>query len=311
MTSVPFVSMLAGVAAIAIAVVAAFEQVTIGASSSPSSSSNSTSSSSPSPSQNQGPGTGGTITGRVLLTATAPPNASIRMGADLKCLELNAGKPAAQDVVLRDADGGLRNVFVNVQGSFPQAPPPPTTPVTIEQHGCVYQPRIQGARVGQTLEVKNDDDTLHNIHSLSTKGNEFNTGQPKAGMVFKYPLKNEEVMLHVRCDVHAWMSGYIGVMSNPYYAVSGEKGAFRIANVPPGKYTVQAWHERYGVMTKTIEVKAGASIAVEFTYNGNEKASAAVAAAIAPDGFVARELAVPHATGVSAAEPVAPTPASR
>jgi Carboxypeptidase regulatory-like domain len=217
---------------------------------------------------------GGKLIGHVKLTAVPPPNRQIPMGSDLKCLELNNGKKVEQETVLRDADGGLRNVFVSVQGSFPQSPAPPPEPVTIDQQGCVYKPRIQGARVGQTLLVKNDDDTLHNIHSLSTKGNSFNTGQPKAGLTFKTPLKNEEVMLHVKCDVHPWMTGYIGVVSHPYFAVSGASGAFTISNVPPGHYTVQAWHERYGTTTRTIDVKAGATTTIDFVYSGAEAAAA-------------------------------------
>src|SRR5262249_41244945 len=125
------------------------------------------------------PAAGGTLVGHVTLTTPAPPNTTIKMGADLKCLEINTGKKIEQEVVLRDPDGGLRNVFVSLQGTFPQTAPP-AQPVTIDQQGCVYHPRVQGAQVGQTLIVKNDDDTLHNIHSLSAKGNTFNTGQPKA-----------------------------------------------------------------------------------------------------------------------------------
>jgi hypothetical protein len=238
------------------------------------------------PATAQGGPDGGTLVGHVKLTEAPPPNAAIRMGSDLKCLEINAGKKVDQETVLRDADGGLRNAFVSVQGTFPQSAPP-AEPVTIDQQGCVYHPRVQGARVGQMLVVKNDDDTLHNIHSLSTKGNNFNTGQPKAGLVFKVPLKAEEVMLHVRCDVHPWMTGYLGVVPHPYYAVSGAQGAFTIDHVPPGHYTVQAWHERYGTVTQTVDVKAGKATVVEFSYSGHEQASRA------PVGFAPQELQLP------------------
>jgi len=239
----------------------------------------------------QPPDSGGTVVGHVKLATAPPPNAPIRMGADLKCLEINGGKPVDQEVVLRDPDGGLRNAFVSLQGTFP-ASAPPGEPVTIDQQGCVYHPRVQGARVGQTLAVKNDDDTLHNIHSLSTKGNQFNTGQPKAGLVFTVPLKAEEVMLHVRCDVHPWMSGYLGVLPHPYFAVSGAQGAFTIAHVPPGHYTVQAWHERYGTVSQPVDVKAGGATVVEFSYSGSEHASNA------PAGFAPQELRLPADTGL-------------
>jgi hypothetical protein len=209
---------------------------------------------------------GGTLVGHVKLSTPAPPNPAISMGADLKCLEINNGQHVAQEMVLRDPDGGLRNVFVLLQGTFPPSAPP-TQPVIIEQQGCVYHPRVQGAQIGQTLIVKNDDDTLHNIHSLSTKGNLFNTGQPKAGLEFKYALKAEEVMLRVRCDVHPWMTGYLGIVSHPYFAVTGAQGAFTIANIPPGHYTVQAWHERFGTTTQAVDIKADAATVVDFSYS--------------------------------------------
>lgn len=215
----------------------------------------------------------GTVEGHVKLTGAAPRNPPIPMGADPNCLTLNAGKRVLQEVVLRAADGGLANVFVNLRGSFAKAAAPGAA-ATIDQRGCVYHPRIQGAQIGQTLQIKNSDSTLHNIHSMTTKGNAFNTGQPQAGMVFKYQLKSEEVMLHVKCDVHPWMTGYIGIVPHPYYAVSDATGAFRIANVPAGKQTIEIWHERYGKLTQTVDVKAGATATVDFAFAGTEKRTA-------------------------------------
>lgn len=233
----------------------------------------------------QGGGTG-TIEGRVRLTATPPANPPIRMGADPNCLKINVGKRVFQETVLRDAEGGLANVFVHVRGPFPQTSPP-AEPVTIEQRGCTYHPRVLGARVGQTLQIVNSDNTLHNIHSMTTTNNAFNVGQPLAGMVYKFALKSEEVMLHVRCDVHSWMTGYLGVVSHPYHAVTGEKGPFRLANVPAGRHTVQAWHEQYGPLTQIVDVKVGATATVEFTYSGTEKRPGA------GDGLIVQELTVP------------------
>jgi plastocyanin len=237
----------------------------------------------------------GTIEGHVKLTGTPPPNAVIKMGADPNCLKINAGKRVVQQTVVSAPDGGLMNVFVNVKGSFPQAAASPASAV-IDQQGCVYHPRVQGARVGQTIEIKNSDATLHNIHSMSTKGNDFNVGQPLAGMVYKYPLKAEEVLLHVRCDVHSWMTGYVGIVSHPYFAVTDATGAFTIASVPAGKQTVQVWHEQYGALTETVDIKAGGTTTVEFAYTGNEKTSQAAFAVqelVVPADAVAVELIAP------------------
>lgn len=235
------------------------------------------------------PQEGASIVGKVKLTAEAPRNARIPMGADPNCLTINAGKRVVQETVLRAADGGLANVFVNLKGNLPKGGG--AKPAVVEQRGCVYHPRILGARVGQSLEVKNSDQTLHNIHSMSKKGNDFNSGQPMAGMVFRYQMKSEEVMLHIKCDVHPWMSGYIGVVDHPYYTVTDTAGSFKLSGVPAGKHTIQVWHERYGALTQTVDVKKDTSVTVDFAYTGTEKAATAgIEELILPAGTTALEL---------------------
>jgi len=212
----------------------------------------------------------GSIKGRIRLSGKAPGNSIIRMGLDPKCVQINQGKRLLQETVVTSADGGLANVFVRLQGSFPPTPVP-TEPVTIDQRGCVYHPRVIGARVGQTLEVRNSDALHHNVHSLSAGRNSFNVDQATAGAVGKFRLNSEEIMLRLKCDVHSWMTAYIGVVTHPYFTVSSDAGAFEIANAPAGTYTIQAWHERYGMLTQMVRVRAGAVTTLDFTYTGNEK----------------------------------------
>ena len=175
----------------------------------------------------------GTIEGMVRLTGEAPRNRLIQMGADPNCLAINAGRRVSQETVLRAPDGGLANVFVNLRGSFPEVPPP-ATPVVIDQRGCTYHPRIAGVQVGQMLHVLNSDTTLHNIHSLTKRNNRFDTGQPTAGMIFEYRVKSEEVMLPLHCGVHPWMTGFLGIVRHPYFAVTSSTGGFKISSVPAG-----------------------------------------------------------------------------
>ena len=214
-------------------------------------------------------GNTGTIKGHVLLSGKLPGNPIIRMGMDPMCSKMNAGKRVIQEYVVASIDGSLANVFVRLQGNFPQSPVP-AQPVTIDQNGCVYTPRVIGARVGQTVQIKNSDALLHNVDGLSGKNNGFNIAQPRAGLVYEFKPKNEEVMFHLKCDVHNWMNAYIGIVTNPYFAVSNTMGTFEIDKVPPGTYTIQAWHERYGPVMKTIIVKAGAVTTIDFTYTGDE-----------------------------------------
>jgi plastocyanin len=216
----------------------------------------------------------GVIEGRVRLAGPAPANPIIRMGADPMCSRQYSGRRAVQEFVVRDADGGLANVLVDLQGKFP-ATTPLADPVTLDQRACLYAPRVLAMQVGQTLQIKNSDSLLHNVHSLSTRGNAFNVSQPQAGMVYRVPLKNADVIMRIKCDVHSWMTAYIGVEPHPHFATSGGHGAFRIAAVPAGRYSIRTWHERYGQLMQPVTVKAGQTTTIELSYTGDEKPAAA------------------------------------
>ena len=215
----------------------------------------------------------GTIKGHVRLTGKLPGNSVIRMGVDPKCGELNKGKQAVDEIVRATADGSLGNVFVRLEGKFPKTPVP-STPVVIDQSSCFYLPRVTGMMLGQTLQVKNSDNFLHNVHSVSDHENQFNVAQARAGVVDNFKPKNEEVMMRLGCEVHRWMKAYVGVVTNPYFATTDASGNFTIARVPPGTYTIDAWQERYGAVKKTVTVTAGGTATVDFTYTGNEKPAA-------------------------------------
>ena len=119
--------------------------------------------------------------------------------------------------------------------------------------------------MGQMLRVKNSDNLLHNVHSSSTHRNSFNVGQPLAGLTHDFKLLDEE-MLKIGCDVHRWMTAWIGIVDHPYFAVTGSDGSFTIGNVPAGKRTISVWHEKFGTLTKTVDVKPGAPTVVDFAY---------------------------------------------
>ena len=212
----------------------------------------------------------GTIKGHVRLMGKLPGNPIIRMGVDPMCNKLNAGKRTVQETVVASLDGSLANVFVRLQGTFPQTPVP-TEPIVVDQRACIYYPRVVGARVGQTLQVRNSDAFMHNVHSVSTKGLSFNVGQATAGITSSFVLKDEEVMLGLKCDVHRWMTAYVGVVPHPFFVVSKPGGTFEIDGVPAGTHTIQAWHEAYGPLTQTVRVAAWGATNVAFTYPGTEK----------------------------------------
>jgi plastocyanin len=231
----------------------------------------------------------GTITGIVKLAGRAPANPPIRMGADPLCAKAarESGKRPVQEFVVTDGKGGLANAFVEMQGTFPGAPAASKDPVVIRQQGCVYSPRVVGVRVGQPIRFVNADTLLHNLHGVSTKDNGFNHTQPKSGSVDNFIMKSPETMLHVTCDVHSWMSAWVGVEPHPYFAVSGADGGFTMNRVPAGRRTIRAWQERYGWITKTIDVKAGTTTTVELSYTGTEKPATKAAEVVIPEGTLA------------------------
>jgi len=215
------------------------------------------------------PAGSGSVSGHVHLAAPPPENALIRMRSDPMCDAANGGKPVRFESVLVGSGGGLANVFVQLDGDFPNAPPP-RDPVLIDQRGCVYTPRVVGVRIGQPVRVKNSDPGLHNVHGVSTGRDGFNIGQPMAGMVNEVRFKDAGI-LRLQCDVHAWMVAFVGVVGHPYFAVTGADGSFAIHDIPAGSYPIRAWHEQYGTLTGHVTVKAGDTATVEWMFSGNER----------------------------------------
>jgi hypothetical protein len=207
------------------------------------------------------------VAGKVFFEGGAPKAKKIKMDADPKCAELHADAPVtSQEVVVND-NGTLRNVFVYVKsGLAGRAYEPPKEPVLLDQHGCMYTPRVMGMQAKQPLKIRNSDDTLHNVHAMPSKNKEFNIGQPNKGMETIRTFGTPEVMVKFKCDVHPWMAGYIGVLDHPFYGVTGEDGAFALKNLPAGEYEIAAWHEKYGEQTQRVKVGDGEAKEITFTF---------------------------------------------
>ncbi|HUL01737.1 MAG TPA: carboxypeptidase regulatory-like domain-containing protein [Gemmatimonadales bacterium] len=209
---------------------------------------------------------GATVTGKVKLVGKAPANPAIDMGEEPKCKGKYTTGPVDPAVLAKN--GMLANVFVYVKTGLPADAkyPAPSTPVEIDQNGCLYHPRVFGIMVGQGLSIKNSDGVLHNIKALGKKNRPFNISQP-TNMVTQRPgFTVTEVMLPFECNVHGWMHAFAGVQPHPFFATTGEDGSFALKGLPPGTYTIEAWHEKFGVQTATVTVKAGETKASDFTF---------------------------------------------
>jgi hypothetical protein len=209
----------------------------------------------------------GNVKGVVNFEGTAAKNEPIKMNADPVCVKQNKD-PQFQETYLVSDDGKtLGNVFVYVKdGLGNYIFDTPTTPAKIDQQNCRYHPHVFGLMVNQPLEIVNSDPTLHNIHALPKGNSEFNNGQPIQGMKMTHTFDKAEVMVPFKCDVHGWMNAYVGVMSNPYFFVTKDDGKFDLPNLPPGTYTLEAWHEKLGTQTASVTIGAKESKDVTFTF---------------------------------------------
>lgn len=217
---------------------------------------------SPSPST-----TGATVRGTVRFEGNIPAPKAINMAADPVCAKDHPSPVMAQEVVT-DTKGDLQNVVVFVSdGLGDQKFDPPTQPAVVEQKGCMYMPHVMAVRANQPLEVVNDDSTSHNIHPTPANNREWNKAEPP-GTKLEEAFAREEIAIPVKCNLHPWMRGYIAVFKHPFFAVTGKDGGFDLSNLPPGTYTIKAWHEKLGLSTQTVTVAANETKEISFVFKG-------------------------------------------
>jgi plastocyanin len=207
----------------------------------------------------------GSISGTVKLDGTPPTMKAINMSAEPYCSKEHSSPVTPQDVVV-GSDGKLANVVIYIKSGLANYTyDTPKTPATLTQKGCMYEPHVVALMTGQTLEVKNDDQTTHNIHPMPKDNREWNTSQPPGASPIDNSFARMEISIPVKCNVHPWMKSYIAVLNNPFYAVTTKDGSFEIKGVPPGTYTVTAWQEKYGAVDQTVTIGAKDSKTVDFT----------------------------------------------
>ena len=211
--------------------------------------------------------TTGTIEGRVRFAGTAPPARTIAVTSDPTCAAAHPNGLQVHDV--RATAGALADAFVAITGGLEDRVfPVPETPVVIDQRGCRYEPRVAGAEVGQPIVFRSSDDTLHNVHGEPRASARWNFGLPRRDAERTLTLTAPEIMVPVRCDVHPWMRLDLGIVAHPFHAVTGVDGVFRWAGVPPGRYTVTAWHPTLGRTEQMVTLAPNETATVVFTLGG-------------------------------------------
>ena len=205
------------------------------------------------------------VKGVVKFEGTPPKAARINMAQDPFCAKAHATPLTTEEVVV-GTDGGLANVVVYVSDGLTSHDfQPPQQPAVFEQKGCQYQPHVLALQANQKLDIVNADETTHNIHPTPNNNREWNMTQPH-GVPLQQSFAREEIAIPVKCNVHPWMKGYIAVFKHPYFSVTDKNGSFELKDLPPGTYTISAWHEKLGTQSQKITVGAGEAKTLDFSF---------------------------------------------
>ena len=219
----------------------------------------------------------GTISGVVKFTGEKPPARVIsEMFANSFCKEHSGGNPPASDRFVLGTNGTnvvVGNVLVYVsKGLEGKTFTAPKEPVIIDQINCIYVPHVSAAMTGQTIEIRNSDETLHNVMTRPRENPGFNEGMAGTGKKLTKVFEKSELGIDLRCFMHPWMLGYVHVLDHPCFAVTTTNGTFEIKNLPPGNYEISVKHEwsRFEaepvVQSVTISTETDAR-KMDFTYH--------------------------------------------
>lgn len=208
----------------------------------------------------------GSITGVVRFEGTPPPQTELQLGSSAECVAQHGGATVAAGDVLVEG-GNVQNAVVFIkEGLGDRVFAVPETPVVVDQQGCLFTPRVSALRSGQPLRFLNSDPLAHNVHGFPGQSSSWNFMLGVKGASRETTIETPESPIEIKCDVHPWMKAYLAVFDHPYFAVTGPDGRFALAQVPPGDYVVEAWHERFGTRTARVTLAPKATESLTFSF---------------------------------------------
>lgn len=208
---------------------------------------------------------GGAITGRVTYSGTPAKPEVINMSKEPDCVKLNPRPRTTEDIVTGPGNS-LQNVVVYISVGAPEVSSAPPAPVTFDQQNCHYTTHVLALRVGQEVKMSNSDPFSHNIHPTPSINREWNKIQLPGTPPFSYAFDKQE-FIPIKCNLHPWMRAYFVVLNTSHFAVTGNDGRFSLPDLPPGRYTVTAWHEVFGTRSQEITVVEGQPLTLDFVFN--------------------------------------------
>jgi len=206
------------------------------------------------------------VTGTITFTGTPPTLRPLDMAADPACAKKHA-TPAANEMLVLGKGNTMGNILVYVSKGLPSGKtyPAPTAPAVLDQNGCQYKPHVMGIMVGQPYKILNSDGILHNVHALPKINPAFNKPMPATVKEATVKFDKPEIF-NIKCDVHPWMTAYVGAFTHPFYSVTGADGKFTISGLDPGTYEITAWHEKLGTQTASVTVAATGTKTQDFKF---------------------------------------------
>ena len=212
-------------------------------------------------------GAAAAVTGTVTFAGKAPALKPLGMDADPACAKKHSA-PVANEALVLGNGNTMGNILVFVSKGVPAGKtwPAPKTPAVLDQVGCQYKPHVMGIMVGQAYRILNNDGILHNVHALPKINKQFNKPMPATVKETTVTFDKAEAVFQIKCDVHPWMSAYVGAFTHPFFAVTGTDGKFTIPGLDPGTYEITAWHERLGTQTASVTVAASGSKTQDFKF---------------------------------------------
>jgi plastocyanin len=212
--------------------------------------------------------TAGSFSGTVTFAGSAPVFRPIDMSAEPACAQANRA-PVIPPIVVTGDHGGLANVVVYVKSGLGRYRfDTPKQRVYLDQERCMYKPRVVALMTNQTLVITNDDRTVHNVHALPRENRSWNRSEQPGEPPFETFFERPELAIPIMCNVHPWMRAFVFVFAHPYFAVTSPNGTFELKSLPPGTYTIEAWHEKFGTQDRTVTLRPRESKSVSFTFTG-------------------------------------------
>lgn len=211
------------------------------------------------------------ICGTVRFTGRLPKPARIDMAQEPTCERMHGGRLTIPSAVTGPGDT-LADVIVYISGGLDgRRYDPPDHPVVIDQKGCMFSPHVLALRVNQKLLVYNSDPTVHTVHPLPENNRPWNRSQLESMPPIETCFAHEEIAIPVKCNIHPWMKSYVAVFAHPFFTITKCDGAFELRNMPPGTYTITAWHESLGISEQKVTVRSGETRELEFTFKANSE----------------------------------------